>query len=98
MSDEKPNDSELAKRLFGHLKPDEIPSVERVLRALQVAKGVKFQLNPEKLQALRTREQEPIHALQCPTDTDICILCDSPRDLCKLCDTLDCGPTYRDVD
>jgi hypothetical protein len=98
MSDPKQDPNELAKRLFGHLKPEEIPSVEKVLSALQIAKGVKFRFSPEKLAAIRTKQGEITASTPQCNDNDWCITCDAPRDICRLCDLLDCGPTYRDVD
>jgi hypothetical protein len=84
---------ELADELFKEKNPDELPSPDDLLRALQHAKGRRLILSPRLLNALKGRAGRGV-AARC-LGTDVCITCDQ-LDTCIECDVSDiiCGGSF----
>lgn len=98
--DKEKLDKEIAEKFFGKYSPDELPSVERMIRALSIAKGNKFGIKPETLEKLKKGSGISKQWPSCSGQTDFsCVVCDTMNDHCTRCDMLDCiPPSMRDVD
>ncbi|MHB8789204.1 MAG: hypothetical protein ACYDBT_04925 [Desulfobulbaceae bacterium] len=70
----------------------ELPPVEDILIALEIAKGTKFRLSPEQIK--RIRDEFSVKTAR--RDDDWCVYCDDENhgDKCSSegCDALDCMP------
>ena len=77
---------ELADELFKEKDPDELPSPDDLLRALQHAKGRRLILSPKMFDALKAGTGRGL-AARC-TNGDVCITCDQ-KDACVNCDVGD---------
>ncbi len=94
------NHKELSQELFGNTPKEDLPSVDQVLKALEVAKGTKFRINPgllERYAKERSENQKGTSADEkgcgrCDYDWHSCAACDVPNDKCTECDALDCYP------
>jgi hypothetical protein len=75
------NPEMLAKRLFKGMKHSELPDFKQVIEALEAAKGEKFTLSADELQAVREEGKSP--------SDDWCGFCDKPLDECTSCDASD---------
>ena len=96
----------VAKELFSNMKPEEMPSAEVLLRALQVAKGSKVGLSAAAVKRLLEGMKNqsvskadlcswPVNDYVCnPCDwKDVCLMCDW-EDVCNTCDAFDCYPGF----
>lgn len=91
----------LSKDLFGHVPEGELPPVDQVLKALEIAKGTKFRISPNLLERYaqeraesrkNTAATEEKGCGRCDYDWKSCTTCDVPDDKCTECDALDCFP------
>lgn len=89
----------ISKKLFGNIPKEELPPVDQVLKALEIAKGTKFRISPGLLEryakeraASRKGATEEKGCGRCDYDWESCAVCDVPGDKCTECDALDCYP------
>lgn len=96
MSNGKRHPRDLARGLFSRVSKAELPDFEFMLRALEIARGEKFKINPEALRA-----QHPggaggrdLICITCDGTADQwCATCDAPRDTCESCDITNDHPS-----
>jgi hypothetical protein len=107
-SDKQKKAEELAQELFAGMKPEEMPSADTLLRALEIAKGAKVRLSPnavkrflEKLEKLTGEDvAEKLRLCGWPINDYVCNPCDWKdvciqcdwEDVCIKCDWNDCLP------
>jgi hypothetical protein len=84
---------DIAEKFFSNVPKEELPRVDHMLKALEIAKGAKFRLSPNVLEKMQRAEEDPqVREAHCTVPNDICILCDNEiDDICNLCDVFDCG-------
>ena len=103
--EESPEHEELARRFFGDLPPEKLPSADDILRALEIAKGAKFRVSPNLIARYHKAMGGELSAAAAEkgcTFPEPCLTCDVPEDwecwfcdltdICTTCDAFDCWP------
>lgn len=96
------NPAELAKQLFRGMKQSQLPSFAKVIKALEAARGERFALTAEQLDALQKKARGTTRDMVCVlcdgTADQLCTFCDTGKDECSQCDALDFAcETYKDT-
>ena len=74
----------LSEDFFGKTNPNDLPSPDDLLRALQHAKGERVMLSSDTLKRIQSENYKDD-----PNEDQWCLLCDAPKDVCRLCDAMD---------
>ena len=78
----------LSENFFGKTNPNDLPSPDDLLKALQHAKGERVILSSDAIKRIQSANYADD-----PNKDQWCWFCDAPKDVCRECDATDftCG-------